>query len=289
MFPALHRSRPRFWIYLLGPYLLGWTAASPLLARHPVDWLPFCLGLLFFTLPANLFIYGINDLHDEATDRLNPKKQGYEDAITDQARSALRRAIPLVLAVAVGFVLGIGILTRSGVQTIEAAVGMLGLFFLGWQYSAPPCRAKARPFWDSAFNGLYLFPGLVGHALANTAERLPNPLLIAAAWSWCAAMHAFSAIPDITADREAGVATVATRLGKQKTLPGCGVLYATAGILAGTAPELRWVAIVATPAYLSLLWLAARAGSEERLFRIYTWFPWLNTGVGFLLWTAVVH
>ncbi len=258
-------------------------------AVSPPGWVLFFLGLVFFSFPANLFIYGINDLHDEATDRLNPKKQGYEQAITRQARTALRRAFPLILLLAIGAVLGIGALTRAWMQTAEAAVGMFGLFVLGWQYSAPPLRAKARPFWDSAFNGLYLFPGLVGHALANADGRFPNPLLIAAAWSWCAAMHAFSAVPDIAADREAGVATVATRLGNQKTLLLCGVLYGAAGMLAGTISDLRWVVALATPAYLLLLWLASRAPSDERLFRIYTWFPWLNTVVGFLLWTAIVH
>ncbi len=289
MFSPLPSSRPRFWVYLLGPYLLGWAGSAPIFSVGPVQWALFLLGLVFFSFPANLFLYGINDLYDEATDRLNLKKQGYEQRLTENLRTSLQRAFPVILAQAIAFVFIIGLVTRSWAQTLEAAIGMFGVFFLGWQYSAPPLRAKARPFWDSTFNGLYLFPGLVGHALANSSGNLPNLLLIIAAWSWCAAMHAFSAIPDIAADRAAGVATIATRLGTQKTLLACGALYAASGILAGTVPELRWVAIFTTPAYLLLIWLASRARSEERLFRIYTWFPWLNTGVGFLLWTAVVH
>ena len=65
----LRVSRPRFWMYLLGPFMIALAATS---LRPPVEvWL---LGL-YLTLPANLLIYGVNDLFDVETDRLNPKKQ----------------------------------------------------------------------------------------------------------------------------------------------------------------------------------------------------------------------
>ena len=71
----LRVSRPRFWMYLLGPYMVALAATS---LRPPVEvWL---LGL-YLTLPANLLIYGVNDLFDAETDRLNPKKRDYESLL----------------------------------------------------------------------------------------------------------------------------------------------------------------------------------------------------------------
>jgi lycopene elongase/hydratase (dihydrobisanhydrobacterioruberin-forming) len=45
------------------------------------------------------------------------------------------------------------------------------------------------------------------------------------------AMHAYSAIPDIQPDTEAGLTTTAVYLGKQGTLIYCGLLWVAAAIL----------------------------------------------------------
>jgi 4-hydroxybenzoate polyprenyltransferase len=81
-------------------------------------------------------------------------------------------------------------------------LGFVGLLFFGHQYSATPIRAKARPFWDSAFNVLYVFPVLIGWGLSDTHASFPW-LLFVAGTCWCMAMHAFSAVPDIEADQKA--------------------------------------------------------------------------------------
>jgi 4-hydroxybenzoate polyprenyltransferase len=69
-------SRPRFWLYLFGPYLVGLAAAATSASDFVrVDSILFGL---YFLLPANLLVYGINDIFDFETDRLNPKKTEYE-------------------------------------------------------------------------------------------------------------------------------------------------------------------------------------------------------------------
>lgn len=280
-------SRPRFWIYLLGPYLLGWTAAASLGTVTASGWLPFILGLAFFSFPANLFIYGINDLHDAETDRLNPKKQGYEQTLDPGSHSELTRSFPIIVVLGLVF-LGLIWFTQTRFQGLEATIGLVGCLLLAWQYSAPPIRAKARPFVDSLFNGLYVFPAFVGHALANGTSDFPNVFLLIAGWSWCVAMHAFSAIPDIEADTQAGLRTVATSLKKKKTLIFCGFLYAVAGVLAFSVPPLKPIALIATPVYLLLLAFAWNTKTENQLLRVYSWFPWVNAGVGFALWAALI-
>ena len=88
------------------------------------------------------------------------------------------------------------------------------LLFLvtGIGYSVPPLRAKARPVVDAAFNILYVAPGLAAYATVS-GEQPPLPVL-AAALLWCMAMHAYSAVPDIAADRAADLSTVATHFGR---------------------------------------------------------------------------
>lgn len=49
-------SRPRFWMYLIGPYLIGIGASQDFntaVALNPLIW----FWLLYFSFPGNLFIY----------------------------------------------------------------------------------------------------------------------------------------------------------------------------------------------------------------------------------------
>ena len=64
-------SRPRFWIYIIGPVLL--VLASFLNISKDL-----LLLILYLTYPANLLIYGVNDIADRDTDALNIKKGSYE-------------------------------------------------------------------------------------------------------------------------------------------------------------------------------------------------------------------
>lgn len=70
-------SRPRFWIYELGPYLIGILGALSVtgMSFSDVEIRRLTLFALYFFVPANIWIYGINDIYDYETDKLNPKKQ----------------------------------------------------------------------------------------------------------------------------------------------------------------------------------------------------------------------
>lgn len=259
-------SRPRFWIYVLGPFLVGSAAAltGPLGSRE-LWWLA---GLLvYFTWPANFLIYGINDMFDWETDRLNAKKQGYELPLP-QAEHRL--------------VLGLSLMTTLPVLVVTFMVSqlagwcLLGFVLLGVFYSAPPVRAKTKPVFDSLFNGLYIFPGLAGFALVG--QDLPVWQLVVAAWLWSMAMHAYSAVPDIQADAQAGLKTIATTFGHHGTLMFCGLCYLISAALGFSA--LGWWAVAVGGVYLVLMGISwSRTG--EKLFYIYRWFPVVNTLIGF--------
>ncbi len=73
---VLRISRPRFWIYELGPYMIGVLGAilTSQQSRETINlWRVFLFGF-YFLIPANIWIYGINDIYDYETDKLNPKK-----------------------------------------------------------------------------------------------------------------------------------------------------------------------------------------------------------------------
>ncbi|PSQ62253.1 MAG: lycopene elongase [Halobacteriales archaeon SW_8_66_22] len=146
-------SRPRFWLYLAGPVIVGVVYG----AAGPGDVVQLITVALFayFLLPANLFLYGINDIFDADIDALNPKKA--EDGREVQYTGS--RAVAAVVASAT--LLGaafVPFLPRT------ALLPFAGFYLLGVAYSAPPLRFKTTPFLDSLSNGLYVLPALVAYA-----------------------------------------------------------------------------------------------------------------------------
>ena len=142
----------------------------------------------------------------------------------------------------------------------------LALFlFFGVEYSAPPIRAKAIPIVDSLFNVLYVMPAVVAYRVIS--GEFPPPLVVIAAAAWTAAMHAYSAVPDIASDREAGVATVATFLGPRGTLLFCFVLFAAAAVV--SFPWLGIVSVVLGAVYLTVMVASFRSLKSDSLFSLY--------------------
>jgi len=265
-------SRPRFWIYILGPYVIGVLAASPV-----GNW-PLVVALsIYFTLPANLLIYGVNDIFDYETDKHNPKKEAYETLVKPKDQQLLWRWIAITNT---PFLLVLPFVGNNG------RWGFAGFLFFSVFYSMPPIRAKVRPLIDSIFNTLYIFPGVVGYAVV--AKSLPSFELCLAATFWCMAMHAYSAVPDSEADKKAKIATIATQLGKVNTLIFCLVCYAFAAGL--SIATLGLFSIVAGSLYGFMIILTLQTRSSKGVMRLYSLFPGINMTVGMLLffWVLLV-
>lgn len=281
--PLFKTSRPRFWVYLVGPYLLGLASFANQLSQLSPTQITLALSWgLWLTFPANLFLYGVNDLFDEETDALNEKKTSYETRLSPTARGRLIRGLRASL------VLGVLLATLQTlfVSSSVAIVGIAGLLLLGWQYSAPPLRAKARPFIDSASNILYAFPALIGAGVMGATWPDLAWMPLVAGGLWCMSMHAFSAVPDIHADTQAGLSTIATTLGKRGTIAFCASLYLAASAL--LVPTFGWSILLLGTLYLGLMIAAWRTTNTEALFRVYRVFPRMNTLVGFLLFWMVI-
>ena len=256
-------SRPRFWLYLAGPVAVGVTYGITDVSGL---FTPTTIGLAaYFLVPANVFLYGVNDAFDADVDEANPKKEG---------REARWRGDRLVsLAVVASGALG---LAAFAIAPRVAWPYLAGFLVLGAGYSAPPVRFKTTPFLDSASNGLYVLPGAA--AYAAVAGVHPPLAALAGAWLWAMGMHTFSAIPDIEPDRAAGIRTTATVLGEERTYAYCAACWVAAAV-AFAAVDLRLGALLA----VYPLFVAWVARSSIAVDRAYWWFPALNTAVGTLL------
>ena len=265
-------SRPRFWLYVFGPYLVGLAAGAA--SRSDFLRIDVAVFALFFLFPANLLIYGVNDIFDFETDRRNPKKEEYEMLVRPESHRGLALT---------GLLLNVPFIAAAFYLAPRALPSLAGFLFFSIFYSAPPIRAKAIPFLDSAFNILYVFPAAFAYQML-TGSFMP-PVLFAAAGLWTMAMHAYSAIPDIDADREARVSTVATVLGRSGTLLFCLTAYLASAALAFKYLGCFAVALAAVyAAMIAASWLTKK---EDGVFPIYKYFPILNAAVGFILFWIV--
>ena len=199
---VLSISRPRFWLYEGATFaLIGVLASATGTAFYTK---PTILDLEFyFLIPANILIYGVNDMCDYETDKLNPKKQSYETLVTPVMHPALWRWIAFTT---IPFLF---------LTIRKPALISFGVFiFCAVFYSLPPIRAKARPFLDALFSaGHYVATGVFGYYIGG-GDGIPY-VGILAGMLWATAMHAYSAVPDIDADTKAGIPTIATFLGKK--------------------------------------------------------------------------
>lgn len=258
----LRLSRPRFWIYLLGPYLIGIVSASRF---NSLEWQDFVLIFVFgmyFTFPANVMLYGVNDVFDYETDRLNPKKQAYESWLDPKWHQRV---------ILVSFFFFLPFLTLAFVKSFILGA-LFGLFlFLSIFYSTPPIRFKARPFFDALSNVLYIIPGIFGYYFVMNV--FPPAVLLVSAGLWTMAMHAYSAIPDIEADQKAHIRTVATVLQEKNTVVFCALLYAGSGILSYATLGIFGLCLIGV--YLVLMALSFFRKEKPIMF-YYRLFPVIN-------------
>ena len=75
----IQSSRPISWINTAFPF-----AATYVFFTDRID-LTLVIGTLFFLIPYNLLMYGINDVFDYESDLHNPRKGGIEGAVLDKS------------------------------------------------------------------------------------------------------------------------------------------------------------------------------------------------------------
>lgn len=272
LYRIVNISRPRFWLYVLGSFLIGIGAYTSLsnavLLNIDIVW-----WMIYFTLPANLFIYGINDLADDDTDQFNEKKGTYEERLSPSDRKMLIATI---------LILNIPFLFLFFKLSMLAQSVLLIFFVFNIFYSLRPIRLKAIPFIDSLSNGIICGAiGLFGYLIVGGEDILWGGVLAGVFWSM--AMHAYSAIPDIKADIQARVQTIATVLKEKNTLLFCLFMYFL--IIATFIFTQLYVYIFLVIPYIILMYISYdKIRKNQSVFTVYKIFPFVTYIVGYLVY-----
>jgi 4-hydroxybenzoate polyprenyltransferase len=280
-------SRPVSWINTAFPF-----AAAYLLTTGRID-ARFVVGTIFFLIPYNLLMYGVNDVFDYESDARNPRKGGAEGALLEPR---LHRAVVWAGVVTatplVALMLWLGG-TEHPWSWLVLAISLFAVF----AYSVPGLRFKERPVLDSVTSSThFVSPAVYGLAVAG-AEPTPQLVaLLAAFFCWGMASHAFGAVQDVVPDREAGIASIATAFGARATVLIAFCLWIAAGALMLVT---RWpgpLAAVLVVPYLAVAWpyRAVTDAESGRANAGWRWFIVLNYGVGFvvtmlLAWSALLR
>lgn len=268
-------SRPRFWTYLAGPFLLGvvWSGQSLGFLQTLSSSLEFWLLFLYFLIPANVFLYGVNDISDMDFDSKNIKKKGKEITLN---KSDERLKLSIFSSGLVGYL--ILFLTN---QPLEVYLVFTIFIFLSVFYSLEPIRFKRRVVLDFASNLLYILPGVIGYMAFLENTSLPPIEIMLAAFFWSWAMHLFSAIPDISVDMKHKIKTTAVWLGRENSLLLVLILWFTS--LAIIVFAKASIVVVLFGSIYPIIPFLRLLGDKRNDVSTYWLFPKINAIFGFVL------
>jgi 4-hydroxybenzoate polyprenyltransferase len=266
-------SRPLSWINTAFPF-----AAAYLLTTGSID-LALVVGTIFFLVPYNLAMYGINDVFDYESDLANPRKGGVEGAVLD---ASLHKWTLLAAAVTcIPFVI-ILVLLGGPASWLVLAISLFAVL----AYSAPGLRFKERPFLDSVTSSThFVSPAVYGLVLAGATPTPELFALLGAFFLWGMASHAFGAVQDILPDREGGIASIATVMGAATTVRLALCAWTIAGLLMLLTewPGPLGAVLVLPYIFAVLPYRSLSDADSERANRGWRYFLWLNYAVGFLV------
>jgi 4-hydroxybenzoate polyprenyltransferase len=272
-------SRPLSWINTAFPF-----AAAYLMTTRTID-ATFVIGTLFFLIPYNLAMYGINDVFDYESDMRNPRKGGVEGAVLDPRMhrvtlwAALLTCLPFVVYL---------VIVGNPLSWLVLAISMFAVV----AYSMKGLRFKEIPFLDSLTSSThFVSPAVYALVLAGAVFTPALWAILGAYFLWGIASHAFGAVQDIKADREGGLASIATVIGAAWTARFAFVAYALAGafllVAAGTGAQawpVFYACFLAVP-YLAMVapFLRLTDTEAERANRGWRFFLAINFFAGFVV------
>jgi lycopene elongase/hydratase (flavuxanthin-forming) len=272
-------SRPISWINTAFPFAAGYFLISGSLD------LKLLIGSLFFLIPYNLLMYGVNDVFDYESDLRNPRKGGIEGALLAPKLHLPVLLIALHLPVPfVWYLIGAG----NQVSNLVLAV----VLFTVLAYSIKYLRFKEIPFLDSVTSAAHFVgPLAYGIALAGGNFNSSMLVMILVAFSlWGMASHAFGAVQDVKADREAGIASIATVLGARSTVWLAMIGYVSAGLVALFLGDRFSFAALAVIPYLFVVGREWDIDDQncERANRGWRRFIWLNFFAGAVVSALII-
>jgi 4-hydroxybenzoate polyprenyltransferase len=268
-------SRPRIWIYTAGSFVLGflfWHKNFSFFSNPDFLYL-----LVWLTLPANLFLYALNDAFDFETDLKNPKKDGFEQKSSGNDKNSL-------LSIA-----GISALTFSllffKLPLFLKVISILW-FLIILTYNIPPFRFKSVPVADLIFAFNFPLWGVFGYYLAS--NELPSPLSLLLMALFAITMHIYTSSGDVEYDKNAGIKTISTALGSvNNSVLACCLLLVAIFIISVMAGIL-YISLIAS-LYLIFFLVQLIYSSKLSLFKWYSYFIFLHYITGYILTTSLIR
>jgi 4-hydroxybenzoate polyprenyltransferase len=272
-------SRPISWVNTAFPFAVAYFLGS-----GNID-VTLVVGAFFFLIPYNLLMYGVNDVFDYESDLTNPRKGGLEGALLEPKYHAATLWISTSLAAPfVIYLLAVG--------SVFSGALLLLVIFSVVAYSAKYLRFKEIPVLDSFTSALHFIgPMLFGLALAGTSLMGEVVMMATIAFFlWGMASHAFGAVQDIRADKEANIASMATFFGARLSVKlAFGAYLLAALMLLGLPGRFQFAALAALP-YLFVTAREFRITDEtcETANRGWKRFIWLNFFAGAIISSLLI-
>lgn len=259
-------SRPGFWTTSIWFFLL------PIGQRAAWERWEFWLGLVYVSFPLGLLIYGWNDVVDEETDRLNPRK----DTFLFGARPT--RAQIAALPWRIALVQAPFVIVFAWLLGAKALAWFAALVLATALYNWPRIGFKGRPGFDLLNQCGYLLVFVLASWLCAVPQLPWSTFVFGALFAMHS--HLFGEIMDLAPDRAAGRRTLAVAI---------GILRAKAMLVALLTVESLLVWNVARDP-----WIAAALGGGALFFiadatvfwRERPYAPW-QMRMFFLGWNAV--
>ena len=261
-------SRPLSWVNTAYPFATGYLVMGRAIDAQLI------IGTLFFLIPYNLLMYGINDVCDYESDMRNPRKGGVEGAVTP--RKYHQVIVWLAVLSCLPFVLTLVIMGNWQSGLVLTVV----LFFVV-AYSATGLRFKEVPLLDSVTSSLHFVgPLLYAYSLVGTTQA--GWLAAAAFFCWGMASQAFGAVQDVVPDREAEICSIATFFGARVTVWLAMLLYVAAIGLVACLGVAAWPVLAAGGLYVINLLPFVQIRDERSAEARTGWrrFLWLNYFTG---------
>lgn len=270
-------SRPISWLNTAYPFAAAYFFASGIIDFRLL------IGTVFFLIPYNLLMYGVNDVYDYESDMRNPRKGGIEGAMVPKT---LHQTILLTAYLSSGLLAGFMV----ALSDVRSAIILFGVLVFVLAYSVPVLRFKERPFLDSITSSIH-FVGPMVYALSLVGFPPSTWPYILAFLLWGMASHAFGAVQDINADRAGGISSIATVIGAKATVLFSFILYLLSSIVLLLSGPLSALVGVAGLIYAANIYpyLQLRDEHADQSNAAWRRFIYLNLFSGFVITMVLIY
>lgn len=269
-------SRPVSWVNTAYPFAAAYVVTGGEISSF------FWIATLFFLIPYNLLMYGINDVFDYESDIRNPRKGGLEGAKEQKAfhPTIISNSVLLCVPFTIYLLLH---------GPLIANITLLIILFFVVAYSLKGFRFKEIPILDSVTSSIH-FVGPMIYALALSGFSPAFLPFIAAFFLWGVASHAFGAVQDIIPDRQGGLASVATVLGARITVRLVFAFYILASVIVALQGWPAVIVSIAGLAYAANVFPFLNVTDKQSMKTNQGWrrFIWLNLFAGFIITMVLI-